>query len=41
VFGWPENCAPESYSEKQVAESDRLMDPWLENYERKQRAAEK
>jgi hypothetical protein len=41
VFGWLENCAPESYSEQQLEEFDRLMEPWLEDYERKQRAAGK
>ena len=41
VFGWLENCAPESYSEQQLEEFDRLMEPWLEDYERKQRAARK
>jgi hypothetical protein len=41
VFGWLENCAPESYSEQQLEEFDRLMEPWLEDYERKQPAAGK
>jgi hypothetical protein len=34
VFGWLENCAPESYSEQQMEEFDRLMEPWLHDYER-------
>ena len=41
VFGWLENYAPESYSEQQLEEFDRLMELWLEDYERKQRAARK
>ena len=41
VFGWLEDCAPESYSEQQLEEFDRLMELWLEDYERKQRAARK
>ena len=40
VFGWLENCAPESYSEQQMEEFDRLMQPWLEDYERKLRTTE-
>jgi hypothetical protein len=35
VFGWLENCAPESYSEQQMEEFDRLMEPWLRDYERR------
>jgi hypothetical protein len=35
VFGWLENCAPESYSEQQMEEFDRLMEPWLHDYERR------
>ena len=41
LVGWLENCAPESYSEQQLEEFDRLMELWLEDYERKQRAARK
>ena len=41
VFGWLENCAPESYSEQQLEEFDRLMQPWIDDYERKQRTVEK
>ncbi len=41
VFGWLENCAPESYSERQLEEFDRLMEPWLEDYERKRWAVGK
>lgn len=33
VFGWLENCAPESSSERQMEEFDRLMGPWLHDYE--------
>jgi hypothetical protein len=36
VFGWLENCAPESYSEHQMEKFDRLMEPWLRDYERRQ-----
>ena len=41
VFGWLENCAPKSYSERQLEEFDRLMEPWLEDYERKRWAVGK
>ena len=41
VFGWLENCAPESYTDEQMEEFDRLMQPWLEDYERKRSAGEK
>ena len=41
VVGWLENCAPESYSERQLEELDQLMEPWLEDYERKHRATGK
>jgi hypothetical protein len=34
VLGWLESCAPESYSEHQLDELDRLIEPWLEDYER-------
>lgn len=39
VLGWLEGCAPESYSERQLEELDRLIEPWLDDYERKSRAA--
>ena len=39
VQGWLENCAPESYSERQLEELDRLIGPWLDDYERTSRAA--
>ena len=38
--GWLENCAPRrSYSERQLEELDRLIGPWLDDYERTSRAA--
>jgi hypothetical protein len=39
VLGWLENCAPEPYSEHQLEELDRLIGPWLDDYERTSRAA--
>jgi hypothetical protein len=39
VLGWLENCAPESYSERQLEELDRLIGPWLDDYARTSRAA--
>ena len=39
VLAWLENCAPESYSERQLEELDRLIGPWLDDYERTSRAA--
>ena len=41
VFGWLENCAPESYTDEQMEEFDQLMAPWLEDYERTRSAGEK
>jgi hypothetical protein len=41
VLGWLESCAPESYSEDQLDELDRLIEPWLDDYERTSRAARK
>ena len=41
VFGWLENCAPESYTDEQMEEFDQLMEPWLEHYERKRSAGGK
>ena len=34
VLGWLENCAPESYSKRQLEELDRLIGPWLDDYQR-------
>ena len=41
VLGWLENYAPESGSEHELEELDRLIEPWLEDYERTSRAAGK
>jgi hypothetical protein len=41
VVGWLESCAPESCSECQLEELDRLIEPWLDDYERTSRAAKK
>ena len=41
VLGWLESCAPASYSERQLEELDRLIEPWLNDYERTSRAARK
>jgi hypothetical protein len=41
VVGWLENFAPESYSERQLEELDRLTEKWLDDYERKSEAAGK
>ncbi|HKN46132.1 MAG TPA: hypothetical protein VJW23_19650 [Propionibacteriaceae bacterium] len=41
VCGWLESCAPDSYSERQLEELDRLTGPWLADYERKSAAASK
>ena len=41
VLGWLESCAPESCSERQLEELDRLIEPWLDDYERTSRAARK
>jgi hypothetical protein len=41
VFGWLENCAPESYTDEQMEEFDQLMEPWLEDYERTRSAGGK
>ena len=35
VVGWLESCVPESYSERQLEELDRLIEPWLDEYERR------
>jgi hypothetical protein len=29
IFGWLENCAPEHYSEHEMEELDRLIQPLL------------
>ena len=39
VVGWLESYAPESYSERQLEELDRLTEPWLDDYQRKSQAA--
>ena len=39
--GWLEGFAPESYSERQLEELDRLTEQWLDDYERKSQAARK
>jgi len=41
VPGWLESCAPESCSERQLEELDRLIEPWLDDYERTSRAGRK
>ena len=41
VVGWLESCAPESCSECQLEELDRLIEPWLDDYERTSRDAKK
>ena len=41
VLGWIENCAPDSYSERQLEELDRLIEPWLYDYERTSRTGRK
>ena len=41
VLGWLESCAPEAYSERQLEELDRLIKPWLDDYERTSAAARK
>ena len=41
VVGWLESCAPESRSEGQLEELDRLIEPWLDDYERTARAPRK
>jgi hypothetical protein len=39
VLGWLESCVPESCSEPQLEELDRLIEPWLDDYERRSRDA--
>ena len=41
VVGWLEGFAPESYSERQLEELDRLTEQWLDDYERNSQAARK
>ena len=41
VLGWLESCAPESCTERQLEELDRLIEPWLDDYERTSRAGRK
>lgn len=41
VVGWLESCAPGSCSERQIDELDRLIEPWLDDYERRSRTARK
>lgn len=41
VVGWLEGFAPESYSERQLEELDRLTEQWLDDYDRKSQAARK
>ena len=41
VLGWLESCVPKSCSEHQLEELDRLIEPWLDDYERTSRAAGK
>src|ERR1700731_3543600 len=33
VLGWLESCTPEACSERQLEELDRLIEPWLDDYE--------
>ena len=41
LCNWLENCVPESFSERQFEELDRLIEPWIRDHERKLRAAGK
>jgi hypothetical protein len=41
VVGWLESCAPKSYSERQLEELDRLIEPWLNDYQSTSREAKK
>jgi hypothetical protein len=34
VVGWLESCTAESCSARQLEELDRLIEPWLDDYER-------
>jgi hypothetical protein len=39
VVGWLESCVPASCSERELEELDRLIEPWLDEYECRSRAA--
>ena len=39
VLGWLESCVPESCSERELEALDRLIEPWLDDYERRSRDA--
>ena len=41
VLGWLESCEPEACSERQLEKLDRLIEPWLDDYERTSRAGRK
>ena len=41
LFSWLENYAPDSYSQEQLDELDRLTEPWLEDLERQPKTARK
>lgn len=41
VVGWLESFAPESYSERQLEELDRLAEEWIDDYERMSAATRK
>jgi hypothetical protein len=41
VLGWLESCTPEAYSERQLEELDRLIEPWLDDYQCTSRAVRK
>jgi hypothetical protein len=41
VVGWLESCVPESCSEREIEELDRLIEPWLDDHERKSRTERK
>jgi hypothetical protein len=41
VVGWLESCAPESCSERELEELDELIEPWLNDHQRKSGAAKK
>jgi hypothetical protein len=39
LCNWLENCVPESFSERQIAELDLLVGPWIRDHERKSSTA--
>jgi hypothetical protein len=41
VVGWLETFAPESYSEQQLGDLDRLAEEWLDDYESKSASTRK